>query len=110
MKQLALLSILLCIAAAIAPAQSRRVPPGASGKQNTRTPAPTPSPTATPEPTVEAPDSGDVVTIDTRLVTVPVRVLDRRNRFIGGLKQSSFKVFEDGVEQEIAYFTNETQP
>ena len=36
--------------------------------------------------------------------------MDRRSRFIGGLKQESFKVFEDDVEQEVAYFTNESQP
>lgn len=52
----------------------------------------------------------DVVAVDTRLVTIPVRIIDRQNRFVGGLTQDSFKVFEDNVEQEIAYFTNEAQP
>ncbi|HKX83289.1 MAG TPA: VWA domain-containing protein, partial [Pyrinomonadaceae bacterium] len=48
--------------------------------------------------------------ITTELVTVPVRVIDRKNRFVGGMQKEDFKVFEDGVEQEIAYFTNESQP
>jgi VWFA-related protein len=55
-------------------------------------------------------DSGDVISVDTRLVTIPVRILDRKNRFVGGLNQENFKVYEDSVEQEIAYFTNEAQP
>src|SRR4030095_9348618 len=48
--------------------------------------------------------------LDTRLVTIPVRVLDRKNRFITGLKQDNFQVLEDNIPQEIAYFTNEAQP
>ncbi|HBE83241.1 MAG TPA: hypothetical protein DDW24_10725, partial [Blastocatellia bacterium] len=63
--------------------QSRRVPPSSrEGKANSRNPAPSPTPT----PQVEAKndisaiateDSDEVISVDTRLVTVPVRVLDR---------------------------------
>src|SRR5262249_55715825 len=49
---------------------------------------------------------GDVVRIDTNLVTVPVSVLDRDGRFISDLQREQFKVFENGVEQKIAYFEN----
>lgn len=113
MKKLAVIGLLL-ITALSAYTQSRRVPPGrGSDKPNSR-PAPLPTPTPTPEPdpdfVADAADDDEVVAVDTRLVTIPVRVLDRRNRFIGGLKQDNFKVFEDNVEQEIAYFTNEAQP
>ena len=115
MKRLAFLIVVVCVGwAGSSFAQSRRVPPKGSEKQNTRPaplPTPTPAPAETPEPQVDqAPDSGEVVSVDTRLVTIPVRVMDRRSRFIGGLKQESFKVFEDDVEQEVAYFTNESQP
>jgi Ca-activated chloride channel family protein len=109
MRHLALLSLLLCFALPIAYSQSGRVPAGGAGRSNERRPSPTP----TPGPIVEvtnAIDSGDVIAVDTSLVTIPVRILDRRNRFIGGLKQENFKVFEDNIEQEIAYFTNEAQP
>ena len=51
-----------------------------------------------------------MISIDTRLISIPVRVLDRKNRFIGGLKKENFRIFEDGVEQELGYFTNEAQP
>jgi VWFA-related protein len=43
-------------------------------------------------------------------VSVPVRVMDKKGRFIGGLAQENFKVFEDGAEQEIALFSNEHEP
>jgi VWFA-related protein len=43
-------------------------------------------------------------------VTVPVSVLDRDGRFIGGLRQEDFRVLEDGVEQRIAYFAPVEQP
>ena len=36
--------------------------------------------------------------------------MDRKNRFIAGLKQEDFQVLEDNLPQEIAYFTNEAQP
>ena len=116
MKILAAIGLLLCCLPCLASAQSRRVPPGTGTAKPNLRPAPLPTPTATPSPEDEppgvkdSPDSDDVVEVDTRLVTIPVRVLDRKNRFIGGLKQESFTILEDNVEQEIAYFTNEAQP
>jgi VWFA-related protein len=47
---------------------------------------------------------GDVVRIDTNLVTVPVSVSDRDGRFVPGLRSEDFRVFENGIEQRIAYF------
>ena len=48
--------------------------------------------------------------VDTKLVTIPVRVMDRKGRFLPGLAKENFKVYEDGVEQEIALFSNDSQP
>lgn len=53
---------------------------------------------------------GDVVRIDTNLVTVPVSVLDRDGRFISDIQREQFKVFENGVEQKIAYFESTEKP
>jgi VWFA-related protein len=53
---------------------------------------------------------GDVIRIDTNLVTVPVSVLDREGRFISDLRRDEFKVFENGVEQNIAYFEPTEKP
>ena len=118
MKRLAYIGLILCAVFAVAvQAQSRRVPPGkGTDKSNSRPAVTSPKPTPTPtlvsgEPSdTGAAESGDVEAVETRLVTIPVRVIDRKNRFVGGLQKESFKVFEDNVEQEIAYFTNEAQP
>lgn len=48
--------------------------------------------------------AGDVVRIDTNLVTVPVSVMDRQGRFIGDLLRQQFKLFENDVEQKIVHF------
>ena len=53
---------------------------------------------------------GDVVRIDTNLVTVPVSVLDREGRFISDLRREQFNVFENGVEQKLAYFEPTEKP
>jgi len=53
---------------------------------------------------------GDVVRIDTNLVTVPVSVLDRDGRFISDLRREQFSVFENGVEQKLAYFESAEKP
>jgi von Willebrand factor type A domain. len=100
--------------------QSRRTVPVSDGKANRRTEKPTPTPQAIPvtnpsgadETSEEGAvvDDDDVITITTNLVTIPVRVTDRKNRLVAGLQKEDFKIFENDVEQEIAYFSNEEQP
>jgi Ca-activated chloride channel homolog len=46
----------------------------------------------------------DIIRVDTTLVTLPVRVRDRHGKFTTGLTREQFHVYEDGVEQQIAYF------
>jgi Ca-activated chloride channel family protein len=46
----------------------------------------------------------DVIRVDTTLVTLPVKVTDRKGKVAHGLRQDQFRIFENGVEQEIAYF------
>lgn len=48
--------------------------------------------------------------IDTTLVTVPVSVRDRNGRYIPDLHREDFTIYEDGVEQEIAYFAAIEKP
>ncbi|MBC7901748.1 MAG: VWA domain-containing protein [Saprospiraceae bacterium] len=100
-------------------AQSSRVSPSSADKKLNKRPVVQPTPTPTPEVLIFEPDtpdthqlddSGELIKVDTELVSIPVRILDRKNRFIGGLAKEQFKVFEDNVEQEIAYFSNESQP
>lgn len=62
------------------------------------------------QPTPEEVDENDIVRVDTTLVTVPVSVLDHDGRFVPGLKQEDFKLFENNQEQAIAYFEPAEKP
>lgn len=62
------------------------------------------------DPGPEEVGEGDVVRVNTNLVTVPVSVSDRNGRFIADLKREDFTVFENGVEQEIAYWEPAEKP
>jgi VWFA-related protein len=53
---------------------------------------------------------GDVVKVNTSLVTVPVSVLDRQGRFVPNLQRDDFRIFDNGVEQSIAYFEPAEKP
>ena len=55
-------------------------------------------------------DDGEVLKVETNLVTIPVSVFDRNGLYIPGLFKNDFKIFEDGVEQEIAYFGTSDKP
>ena len=55
-------------------------------------------------------NSDDIIKVDTKVVTVPVRVLDGKGRFISGLTKENFQIFEDKIEQEIAFFSDQEQP
>src|SRR3981081_546861 len=47
-------------------------------------------------------DEGGVVRVSTSLITVPAVVMDRNGRYIGNLRKEDFKIYEDGVEQNLA--------
>lgn len=53
---------------------------------------------------------GDVVRVDTTLVSVPVTVMDRDGKYIPNLRKENFRVWEDGVEQQVAYFASTEKP
>jgi Ca-activated chloride channel homolog len=53
---------------------------------------------------------GDVLKVETTLVTVPVSVRDRQGRYIPDLGREDFHILENGVEQKIAYFATVDQP
>lgn len=111
MKLLAVI-LFFCACIGVSFAQSGKGSQTGTGKTNSRPPA-----KPTPTPTQEAQTDGDPgemdgpeIVVDTRLVTIPVRVLDRKGRFLPGLTKGNFKVFEDGAEQEVALFSNDAQP
>jgi Ca-activated chloride channel homolog len=61
-------------------------------------------------PAAKSDDENEVLKVETNLVTMPVSVLDRDGRFIAGLRQQDFKIFENGVEQKVGYFQSVEQP
>src|SRR5437879_2863463 len=54
--------------------------------------------------------AGDVVRVDTTLVSIPVSVMDRDGKYIPDLTKDDFHVWEDGVEQRVAYFASTEKP
>jgi len=48
--------------------------------------------------------------VDTELVNLNVRVVDRNNRPVNNLAQSAFKIFEEGQQQHIEYFSTAEVP
>jgi VWFA-related protein len=78
------------------------------GADRNRAGAGTPSQPLTGPEEVE---EGDVVRVDTELVTLNVSVIDRgTNRGLRGLVESDFKLFEDGAEQQLAHFESANAP
>jgi VWFA-related protein len=78
---------------------------GANRNPNEQKPT-TPQKDAGPEEVGE----GDVVKVDTTLISIPVSVMDRDGKFIPNLTQNDFHVWEDGVEQRVAYFASTEKP
>lgn len=118
------LTISCFVCAADISAQSRNKQPAPEGVKVNKRPVQTaPSPTVPIEtPSVSetvneqipsdqnTETDTEILKIDTEIVSIPVKVSDRRGRFIGGLTKENFQIFEDKAPQEIAYFSNEQQP
>jgi Ca-activated chloride channel family protein len=68
---------------------------------------PTPAATSTP-PTLK--DEDQIYKVDTELVNLNVRVIDRNNRPINNLQKNEFKIFEDGEQQQIEFFSKSEVP
>jgi Ca-activated chloride channel family protein len=55
-------------------------------------------------------DEGEVVRVESNLVNLQVRVIDRFNRPINDVRDEDFRVFENGVPQKIEFVTKEEVP
>ena len=55
-------------------------------------------------------DAGDVVKVNTTLVTIPVSVMDRDGRYVPNLQKEDFRIWEDGTEQQVAFFASVDKP
>jgi Ca-activated chloride channel homolog len=103
----------LCFAFLVAASPARRQDPqqtnqqqrprtvGSQGNTNTR-----PQTNSSPEEVGE----GDVVRVETQLVSVPTVVTDRNGRPVTGLHTDNFAVFEDGRPQRVTNFSTTEAP
>jgi Ca-activated chloride channel family protein len=73
-------------------------------------PAPVLKPKPSPTPSDEDFDEGSTIRVNTELVTLNVRVIDRNNRPIDNVRQQDFHVFEDGLAQPIESYSREEVP
>ncbi len=62
------------------------------------------------EQSVTEEEDGEIIKVETNLVTLPVSVLDRDGRFISGLEQGDFQIFDNGVQQKVEYFQSVESP
>lgn len=102
-KAFAVITLILA-ASSFAIGQRKRAPEKSSPPQK-----------ETPAPAGQEVDENDVVRVRTSLVSVLVTVTDRKGKFVLSLRQGDFHIYEDGVEQEVAYFSpaevsTETKP
>src|SRR5690349_14293809 len=125
MKRICAVLLLICGFIAVGLSQNR--------PRNTQPPSPTPTPTRTqqpagappklgepppvpklkPTPTPTPPETLDpdsVIRINSELVQLHVRVIDRNNKPINNVPENAFHIFEDGVPQTIQTFTREEVP
>ncbi len=49
-------------------------------------------------------EPAEVIKVYSNLVSVPVIVSDRDGHYISGLREENFKLYDNGVEQKLAYF------
>jgi len=71
------------------------------GQTNTQQPTPSPA---------EEVSEGDVVRVETQLVSVPAVVTDRNGRPLAGLRAENFDVLEDGKQQRVTNFATTEAP
>lgn len=92
-----------------APAPAPSKPPVLGGANYPNNRKPEPLPDETPSGPEEV-DAGDIIRVNTTLVTIPVSVMDRDGRYVPNLQKEEFRIWEDGIEQEVAFFQSVDKP
>jgi Ca-activated chloride channel homolog len=68
-------------------------------------------PKSVPPPPSQGPDQqGGTIKVNVNLVVLHTTVLDDRGKFVDGLKEDNFRVFEDKAEQKLSVFKREDVP
>jgi VWFA-related protein len=109
------ITLILCCGVTVARAQQNQQP-GAQQQRPRRvgglalptSPPPQRAPAATAAS--EEVGEGDVVRVDTQLVSVPAVVMDRTGRPVANLRAENFVLYEDGRPQQISNFATTAAP
>lgn len=112
-----LLCFLICLISTVTSAQtlpdqqtsSKTLPRLSSARVTVAAPLSSERPESSQENEPEV-DEDDIVRVSTNLITVPAEVMDRNGRYIGNLRKADFRIYENGIEQELAYFASVEQP
>ena len=72
--------------------------------------SPTPPSTGQEKPVTNDIDDKQPVVVNTDLITFNVTVTDVYGRFVSGLKQSAFSVYDDKDQENITFFSDEDAP
>ncbi len=109
--QRAITSIFLALGLLLLPltARAQQTSPD---KPKASSPEAKPQAAAPAKPAVSAQEprqqSGQVIPISVNLVDVLLTVLNRRNKLVPELEKSDFKIWDDKAQQEIRYFSKQT--
>jgi VWFA-related protein len=94
-SRFSILAFISLAAWAQVPPQQQAAPPAAPAQQ------------AKPVQEAKPDDAGAQIKVQSTEVIVPVTVTDSKDRFVSNLTAKDFKIFEDGKEQKIVYFSAE---
>lgn len=115
-RAFSLLAVVLCALLWIAGSASTQEP-GTTNQQRPRKVGANQNQNSSPPPanqqqtnSGEEVEEGDVVRIETQLVTVPAVVTDKNGRPISTLRLENFTVFEDGKQQKLTNFATTEAP
>ncbi len=108
-KRATLTLLLLCLFPSVVPAsgqeQTKQRPRRVAGTEN-----PSAAPKDSPNSATEEVDEGDVVRVETQLVSVPAVITNSSGRPLAGLRPDNFLLFEDGQQQSISNFGTTEAP
>lgn len=85
-------------------------PPVLGGATRTPGSQPTGQPTVSANNGPEEVEAGDVIKVNTTLVTLPVSVMDRAGKYVPNLRKEDFRLWENEVEQSVAFFSAVDKP
>jgi hypothetical protein len=80
-----------------------------AGTESAKKPAPEPTPESAGDADT-AQQETETVKVETNLVRIPVIVSDRGDRYVADLNKEEFTIFEDGVQQQVAFLDAVTAP